>query len=157
MAEPDGWLGHLFASRFEAAIAGYRTLLQVTDLGEGRQQMRTPLTRNDPGFQEILELALDSAPYVRDYIAKKQIGPIETMIIDGHSGVGIYQGYSSVEHPFRTPFSIRLEDRHGKGVSARLGYKESDLKERFFMPRLRWWALFALYAGFIINVLLLFP
>ena len=64
MAEPDTWLGHLFASRFEAAKAGYRTLLQVTDLGEGRQQRRTPLTRHDCGFHEILELALASNPYV---------------------------------------------------------------------------------------------
>jgi hypothetical protein len=65
MVEPNTWLGHLFAARFEAAKAGYRTLLHVTDLREGRTQRRTPLTKHDLGFQEILELALTSRSIYR--------------------------------------------------------------------------------------------
>jgi hypothetical protein len=158
MAEPDTWLGHLFASRFEAAKTGYRTLLHVTDLGEGRSQRKTPLTRHDTGFQEILELAFASAQYVTDYITKEQIGPIETIRFSGGGPLAALGWGSTAEHMFRSPITVQLEDRQGRGPSARLGYAQGDLKERFFMPKLRWWALLAVWVGSIINVLLLpFP
>jgi len=173
MAEPDTWLGHPFASRYEAAKAGYRALLSVTQV-DGRkaysERMNTrrgpigghgpPITRHDLGFQEILELAFASTPYVTDFIAKEQIGPIETIYAqDGGlmAGSTLIQ-HRSVQRAFRAPIPIQLEDRQGKFVWATLNYTEAELKECFFMPRLRWWALLAVWAGFIINVLLLpFP
>jgi hypothetical protein len=158
MVEPNTWLGHLFAARFEAAKAGYRTLLHVTDLREGRTQRRTPLTRHDLGFQEILELALTSSQSVTDYIAKEQIGPIETIRLSGLGPSAALGWGSTSEHMFRSPIIVRLENQQERGPTARLVYTEGDLKERFFMPRLRWWALLAVWVGSIINVLLLpFP
>jgi hypothetical protein len=139
MAEPDTWLGRPFASRFEAAKAGYRTLLQPR---------LTHLTSNDPGFPEILELALTSEQDLRDDIATERIGPIETIHAPSlglRFGVGLsLTRISTAERMFRAPFRIQLEDRQGKSVRAILDYTEADLKARFFMPRLRWWALLAL-------------
>jgi hypothetical protein len=57
LAEPDTWLGHLFASRYNAAKAGYKTLLQTDPMSVQGVEPR-PLTRQDHGFHEILELAL---------------------------------------------------------------------------------------------------
>jgi hypothetical protein len=145
-AEPDSWLGRIFASRFEAVKIGYQTLLQ-----------KQPLTRHDTGFQEILELAFASAQYMTDYIATKHVGPIETIIYTGQSGLAAYGWNSTLEHMFRAALTIRLEDRNGKGVTARLGYTERDLKDRFFVPILRWWATFAFRTGTVISVLLLIP
>ena len=107
MAEPDTWLGSFFASRFEAAKIGYRTILQDQ-----------PPTLHDLGFQEILELALASdfpggRHYVRDYMEKEKIGKIQTIIYGkSQSYIGNYQGFSTAENPFRTPFSVRLEDEN---------------------------------------------
>jgi hypothetical protein len=163
MAEPDAWLGHPFASHYEAAKAGYRTLLSVTQVDVRSGPIAVPgppITRHDLGFQEILELAFASTPYVTDYIAKEQIGPIETIYVrDGAlmAGSALIQ-HRSVQRRFKAPIPIQLEDRQGRAVWATLDYTEAELKERFFMPRLRWWALLAVWAGFMINVLLLpFP
>lgn len=142
--EPDTWLGGFFTSRFEVVEAGYQTLLQ-----------KKPLTQQDSGFPEILELALSSAQYVKDYIAKERVGPIETIIYTGQSGLAMYGWNSTLEHMFRSPLTVRLEDRQGKGVTARLGYTENDLKERFFMPTSRGWWRVVFYAGSSISVLLL--
>jgi hypothetical protein len=165
LAEPDTWLGHPFASRYEAGKAGYRTLLHVTgvEVGEDRRERRiTRLTRNNPGFHEILELALANNQDLRDYFATEQIGPIETIYAPAvRDGVRIGAGFywrSTAERMFSAPVPIRLEDREGKRVAVILDYTEAELKARFFMPRLRWWAVLAVWAGFIINVLLLpFP
>lgn len=67
-ANPESFPGIIFASKFEAAKTGYKTLLQ-----------KKPLTPHDKGFQEILELAFASSKY------EEPVGPIETIIYTGQS------------------------------------------------------------------------
>jgi len=152
MAEPDTWLGRPFATRFNAVKAGYKTLLQRDPVPGTRYGKLRPLSWQDQGFEEILELALTGETYVTDYIAKEQLGPIETIISDGQLAT---DRKSTLEHMFRSPLSIRLEDRNGRSVSTYLGYTESELKERFFMPTLRYWTIVFLFVGFGFTVLVL--
>jgi hypothetical protein len=158
MAEPDTWLGHLFASRYDAVTAGYRTLLQgtVVDRRPDRPAwIGTPLTRNDPGFQEILELVFASDKAVTDLIATGRMSPIETIYAQP-GGPGGLRPRSTVERMFIAPITIELHDGQRKFAIATLDYTEAELKGYYFMPKLRWWALLAVWAGFITNVLLPF-
>jgi hypothetical protein len=56
---------------------------------------------------------------------------------------------------FRAPLSIRLKAFKGRSVTAILGYTETDLKERFFMPTARWVWREVFYAGIIFQVVAL--
>jgi hypothetical protein len=121
MAEPDTWLGNFFAYRFDAAKIGYRAMLQ-----------KQPLGPHDPGFQEILELALASdisgTHYVRDYMKKEQFGKIQTITYDGgQSGLVRFQGPSTPEHPFRTPL-LGLKVKQGKGSIFALAIRKAISK-----------------------------
>ena len=157
MVEPDTWLGRPFASRFEAAKAGYQTLLQwrwVHVTAKRSYRLEERLTRNDPGFHEILELALANAPKVREAIATDQFGPIETIyasIDDRPMFAGRITDLlrSTTEHPFRSPLPVRLENRQGESHGTILDYTERDLKERFFMPKLHRWATVVSVTSFI--------
>jgi hypothetical protein len=95
-AELDSWPGRIFTSRSDSAKVGYKTLLE-----------KQSLTRQDQGFQEILELALSSEQRVSDTIAKEHIGSIETITMGPHSPLGKSQGFSTADEPFRAPLPRR--------------------------------------------------
>jgi hypothetical protein len=63
---------------------------------------------------------------------------------------------STLDNMFTGTIIITLVDRNGsRGVSARLEYTEDQIKERFFMPSLRWWGAIVFWVGIFIGLLLI--
>jgi hypothetical protein len=121
---PDSWVGHVVAPRYRTAMAGYRILTR-----------RLVLSKQDPGFGELLELAIIHAPQ----------GTGSRIDALRFGGFGIEPSSNSIY--------IELLGRDGGGAYAGPIYNPPvAIRERFFDKNIRLAKAFLFFGGIAISV-----
>ena len=124
--DPDSWHSRTVAPRYIPALAGYQRLLSADQ----------SVSAQDQGFEELLELALASAPQV----SRSRVASIRLAGVDAMPSVGIY---------------LECLDARGQKLHAvTISYPETQIQKRFYDDPLRRARLVLFWVGLTLSAVM---